>query len=248
SHNPVKEEPNGTRCEHSLDRGRRDPRLRGQHERFGRGHPDGRLDLADRRDHRRRAVDDLLVELGRPRLLGRTPPRRVRRGSTSARLLDLAEPDSPEAAARPLRCVWNHTGPVTRQIMTAARSEASARDADRLTDEFVSIASHELRAPIAVVHGIAATLAARLDELRGEQVHALLAQLVVQTDRLRDLADQLLDLSQIESGAAAGPAERFDPGTRLEGLVPRIAGDCAADVHLLVESGRTIVADPVAFE
>src|SRR6185369_13143000 len=51
-----------------------------------------------------------------------------------------------------------------------------------------------------------------------------------------------------ESGAAAGPAERFDPGTRLEGLVPRIAGDCAADVHLLVESGRTIVADPVAFE
>ena len=132
--------------------------------------------------------------------------------------------------------------------MTAAWSEASARDADRLTYDFVSIASHELRAPIAVVHGIAATLDARLDELPGEQVHALLGQLVVQTDRLRDLADQLLDLSQIESGAAAGPAERFDPGTRLEGLVPRIAGDCAADVHLLVESGRTIVADPVAFE
>ena len=54
--------------------------------------------------------------------------------------------------------------------MTAAGSEASARDADRLTDEFVSIASHELRAPIAVVQGIAATLDARVDELPEQRV------------------------------------------------------------------------------
>jgi signal transduction histidine kinase len=125
---------------------------------------------------------------------------------------------------------------------------AEARSAQRLTYEFVSIASHELRAPIAVVHGIAATLDARVDELPGEQVHALLGQLVVQTDRLRDLADQLLDLSRIESGGAAGPPERFDPREVLEDLVPRITGDCADDVHLLVDPGRTIVADPVAFE
>ena len=30
--------------------------------------------------------------------------------------------------------------------------------------------------------------------------------------------------------------------------MPRIAGDRAADVHVLVEPGRTLVADPVAFE
>ena len=88
-------------------------------------------------------------------------------------------------------------------------------DADRLKDDFVSIASHELRAPISVVHGIAATLHARIDDLPADQVHALLGQLVVQTDRLRDLADQLLDLSRIESGGAAGPPERFDPCERL---------------------------------
>jgi signal transduction histidine kinase len=125
---------------------------------------------------------------------------------------------------------------------------AAARAADRLTYEFVSIASHELRAPIAVVHGIAATLDARVDELPDEQVHALLGQLVVQTDRLRDLADQLLDLSRIESGGAGGPAERFDPREVLAELVPRIAGDRADEVHVLVEPGRTLVADQVAFE
>ena len=123
---------------------------------------------------------------------------------------------------------------------------AEAR-ADRLTYEFVSIASHELRAPIAVVHGIAVTLDARVDELPEEQVHALLGQLVVQTDRLRDLADQLLDLSRIESGAAVGPSELFEPSELLAELVSRIAGDRATDVRVLVEPGCTLV-DPVAFE
>ena len=104
-------------------------------------------------------------------------------------------------------------------------------DADRLKHDFVSIASHELRAPISVVHGIAATLDARVDDLRADQVHALLGQLVLQTDRLRDLADQLLDLSRIESGGAAGPPERFDPRERLDELVPRIAGERAGDVR-----------------
>jgi signal transduction histidine kinase len=123
---------------------------------------------------------------------------------------------------------------------------AEAR-ADRLTYEFVSIASHELRAPIAVVHGIAATLDARVDELPEEQVHALLGQLVVQTDRLRDLADQLLDLSRIESGAAVGPSELFEPRELLAELVSRIAADRATDVRVLVKPGCTLV-DPVAFE
>jgi signal transduction histidine kinase len=121
-------------------------------------------------------------------------------------------------------------------------------DADRLTYDFVSIASHELRAPISVVHGIAATLNARVDDLSDDQVHALLGQLVLQTDRLRDLADQLLDLSRIESGAAAGPPERFDPRERLDELVPRIAGERAGDVRVLVESGSTLIVDPIAFD
>ena len=121
-------------------------------------------------------------------------------------------------------------------------------DAERLKYDFVSVASHELRTPISVVHGIAATLHARVDDLQNDQVHALLSQLVVQTDRLRDLADQLLDLSRIESGGAAGPSEQFDPRERLEDLLARVAGDRADDVQLLVERGGAVVTDPVAFD
>jgi signal transduction histidine kinase len=98
-----------------------------------------------------------------------------------------------------------------------------------------------------VVHGIAATLHARIDDLREEQVRALLGTLVQQTDRLRDLADQLLDLSRIESGAVSF-AERFHPRERLDELVPRIAGERAADVRVLVDEDTQLVADPIAFE
>ena len=133
---------------------------------------------------------------------------------------------------------------------TAAVAEKAqdAGDAERLKHDFVSIASHELRTPISVVHGIAATLNARVDDLRSEQVHALLATLVHQTDRLRDLADQLLDLSRLESGAGASKPERFSPLERLEALVPRIAGERAEHVRMRVAAGCELVADVTAFE
>ena len=132
----------------------------------------------------------------------------------------------------------------------AAAVADRARDvdhADRLKNDFVSIAAHELRTPISVVHGIAATLHARIDELRPDQVQGLLGTLVQQTDRLRDLADQLLDLSRIDSGDG-GFAERFRPRERLDELVPRIAGERAGDVQVLVDYDTQLLADPIGFE
>ncbi len=132
----------------------------------------------------------------------------------------------------------------------AAAVAEKARDvdrADRRKADFVSVASHELRTPISVVHGIAATLQARIDDLDQGQVHALLGTLVQQTDRLRDLADQLLDLSRIESGSAGLQPERFRPRHRLEELLPRIAAG-RRDVRIDVDPGIELVTDPIAFE
>jgi signal transduction histidine kinase len=132
----------------------------------------------------------------------------------------------------------------------AAAVAEKARDvdrADRRKTDFVSVASHELRTPISVVHGIAATLHARIDDLDGMQVHALLGTLVQQTDRLRDLADQLLDLSRIESGRPGLQPDRFRPRDRLEELLPRIAAG-RRDVRIDVDPGIELVTDPIAFE
>jgi signal transduction histidine kinase len=119
---------------------------------------------------------------------------------------------------------------------------------DRLETDFVSIASHELRTPISVVHGIAATLHARAGELEHDQVHALLGTLVQQTDRLCSLADQLLDLSRAECSSTSAYAGRFHPRQLLEELLPRIAGDRLGEVRLHVDADCELVADAVAFE
>jgi signal transduction histidine kinase len=79
------------------------------------------------------------------------------------------------------------------------------------------------------------------------QVHALLGTLVQQTDRLRDLADQLLDLSRIESGRPGLQPDRFRPRDRLEELLPRIAAG-RRDVRIDVDPGIELVTDPIAFE
>lgn len=126
-----------------------------------------------------------------------------------------------------------------------------ARDidhADRAKTDFVSIASHELRTPVSVVHGIAATLYARTGDLDDAQMRALLGALVQQTDRLRDLADQLLDLTRLESQGAAEARERFCPCALLEELLPRIAGERRVDVRIVADPHSGLVADSHAFE
>ena len=132
----------------------------------------------------------------------------------------------------------------------AAAVADRARDVDhaeRVKNDFVSIASHELRAPISVVHGIAATLQARVEDLDVHQVRALLGSLVQQTDRLRNLADQLLDLSRVDS-PDSGRVDRFRPRALLDELVPRITGDRVGEVRVLVEPHRELTADATAFE
>jgi signal transduction histidine kinase len=98
------------------------------------------------------------------------------------------------------------------------------------------------------VHGIAATLQARVDDLDRPQLHALLGTLVQQTDRLRDLADQLLDLSRIESRGKALRPERFRPRERLDDLLPRFAGGREDDVCIDVDPNLELVTDPIGFE
>src|ERR671919_214254 len=55
-------------------------------------------------------------------------------------------------------------------------------EADEMKSQFVALASHELRTPVAVIHGIAATLQMRGQELEQEQLLQLRRTLYEQTD------------------------------------------------------------------
>src|SRR5205809_1686835 len=69
-----------------------------------------------------------------------------------------------------------------------------------LRADFVSLVSHELRAPMASVVGSAQTLRQRWRELNPDQRESFLALIGSETERLAALVGDVLDTSRIEAG------------------------------------------------
>jgi signal transduction histidine kinase len=114
---------------------------------------------------------------------------------------------------------------------------------DQLKLNFVAIASHELRTPAAAIYGALATITQRPD-LPEEIVGTLVGTAYEQSDRLRRLIEQLLDLSRLDNRATnvaprpvvlqsvlAEIAAAVVPG---DGVTVDVAADLAAVVDPLV--------------
>ena len=65
--------------------------------------------------------------------------------------------------------------------------------------DFVANVSHELRTPVAIIMGFAETLHEDYDQLSGKQRREFIGKIKKNSERLRDLVEDLLDLSQLES-------------------------------------------------
>jgi signal transduction histidine kinase len=139
-------------------------------------------------------------------------------------------------------------GALVAVFLEKALAHESLQRLDELKSTFIALASHELRTPAAVVHGIAATLQLRGPELAPGQVFELRKALYEQTDRLRRLVDQLLDLSRMEAGGVSIRPEPIRIRPRLEELVLMVAGDRTGEIVLEVEPELETFADPTALE
>lgn len=87
------------------------------------------------------------------------------------------------------------------------------RDRERQKDEFVSMATHELKSPISTVRGYAQMTQANADRLSPQEVAANAEKIVRQTDRLTHLVSDLLDVSRIHAGRMSlrtGPVQIGD--------------------------------------
>ncbi len=83
---------------------------------------------------------------------------------------------------------------------------ASLADLERQRDDLIANVGHELRTPIAVLHGNLENL---LDDIVDDERHTLEVMLK-QTDRLGRLVGELLDLSRLEGGVASFDAVEID--------------------------------------
>ena len=90
-----------------------------------------------------------------------------------------------------------------QNIRTYAAERSAAEELRRLSAlraDFVSLVSHELRAPMASIIGCATTLRERWRELQPDQRESFLALIADETTRLSTLIGDVLDTSRIEAG------------------------------------------------
>ena len=81
---------------------------------------------------------------------------------------------------------------------------------ERLRSEFLGLVSHELKTPLTAIKGAAATILGAKRQLDPPEIDDLMEIVDEQSDRLRDLIDNLLDVSRIEAGALSVRAEATD--------------------------------------
>ena len=87
---------------------------------------------------------------------------------------------------------------------------------ERLRADFLAMVSHELRTPLASVKGSVTTLldnSATLDPAEARQFHWIIDQ---QTDRMRELIGDLLDVARIEMGALPVDPQPVDPAALVD--------------------------------
>jgi signal transduction histidine kinase len=128
-----------------------------------------------------------------------------------------------------------------------ARERKALEEADQLKTNFIALASHELRTPASVIHGIASTLHLRGDLLEDDQVRHLRQTLYEQTDRMRRLVDQLLDLSRLEANGIRIEPQPLNVFSRVQELLGLVAAE-AKDVTVNVPVDLEALVDPNAFD
>jgi signal transduction histidine kinase len=142
----------------------------------------------------------------------------------------------------------NTLGTVAAVFVAKAEQYTDLQRLEQAKSDFISIASHELRTPISVVAGIASTLEHHWDELDPGRLGELRTALYDSTRRLGRLAEQLLDLSQLDAGMVVLRPETFIARERLESLLASTVPEHADLVQLDVPPALKLTCDLHAFE
>ncbi len=87
-----------------------------------------------------------------------------------------------------------------RNILASIRDITHFRTAEEIKQTFISIISHELRTPVALIKGYASTL--RRDDAKWDRktISDSLAVIEEEADRLSKMVDDLLDVSRLQAG------------------------------------------------
>ena len=109
-------------------------------------------------------------------------------------------------SAIPMR---DHAGKITSAILVV-QDTTPIEQIEKLRSEFLGIVSHELKTPLTAIKGSAATALGSRRPLDPDETRELFTIIDEQSDRLRDLVDNLLDMTRIEAGRLSVSPEVAD--------------------------------------
>src|SRR6266852_5193896 len=114
---------------------------------------------------------------------------------------------------------------------------SASKELDKRKDEFISMASHELKTPVTSLKGFLGLLQRRLTLQRDEKALHYLARMDAQVNRLTKLINDLLDLSNMQTGQLVYREERFDLDTQVQEIVENVQE--TTQTHHLQFEGQT---------
>lgn len=120
----------------------------------------------------------------------------------------------------------------------------TARHANRVKSEFLSLVSHELRTPLTGVSGFLATLTESWQDLNPAEVDEFLRTANQEAEHLGRMVDDLLAIVRLEAGQLSINLEEVRVRPLVEDLTHELSGrDGAKQVSITVAPDVTVLAD-----
>ncbi|MXZ96975.1 MAG: response regulator [Acidimicrobiaceae bacterium] len=101
-------------------------------------------------------------------------------------------------------------------VVSTLQDMTPLEDLERLRGEFLAMVSHELRAPLTSIKGAAATVRDSSMPLDPAEVGQFFGLIEDQADHMRDLINDLLDMTRIEAGTLSVSPEPTDLGVVID--------------------------------
>lgn len=130
------------------------------------------------------------------------------------------------------------------QILLAIEDITDRKEIERRKDDFLSIASHELKTPLTTIKGYIQILQKNSPENASEKFNTTLGKVSQYIDRLNNLIAELLDVSRIQTGNIELHEASIDFDKMVHDVVDGI--QASAHNHRIILKGKTettILAD-----
>ncbi len=96
--------------------------------------------------------------------------------------------------------IYSDEGEITSAV-AVIQDMTPLEEIERLRNEFLAMVSHELRTPLTTIKGCTSVVLSSSSPISNSEVLQYFRMIDEQSDRLRDLVNNLLDMTQIEAGA-----------------------------------------------